>query len=188
VNDEDALIESALSGKSESFEILVARYQDRLYTAMISVVGSADEAEDVVQEAFIQAYLKLNTFQRNSRFFTWLYRIAFNYALARRRRHRGHLSLEESREVSGSEPKSKTESPDSQMSRNEDVKLVHLALAQLSEDHKSILVLREMEDMAYEEIAEVLEISIGTVRSRLNRARFALKQQLEKFPQWTPES
>ena len=188
MNDEDALIQSALDGDSSSFEVLVRRYQDRLYTAMISVVGSTDEAEDVVQEAFIQAYLKLDTFQQNSRFFTWVYRIAFNYALARRRRHRGHLSLEEGREVSGSEPTSRVETPDAHMTRGEDISLVHKALALVSEDHRSILVLREMEDMAYEEIAEVLSISIGTVRSRLNRARFALKQQLEKFPQWNPES
>jgi RNA polymerase sigma-70 factor (ECF subfamily) len=187
VNDEEELIQSALAGNSSSFEVLVTRYQDRLYTAMISVVGSTDEAEDVVQEAFIQAYLKLDTFQQNSRFFTWLYRIAFNFALARRRRHRGHLSLEESREISGAEPKSKVDAPDSRMARSEDVGLVHQALAILSEDHRSILVLREMEDLAYEEIAEVLQISIGTVRSRLNRARLALKQQLEKFPQWNPE-
>ena len=188
MNDEDELIQSALDGKTSSFEVLVTRYQDRLYTAMISVVGSTDEAEDVVQEAFIQAYLKLDTFQQNSRFFTWLYRIAFNFALARRRRHRGHLSLDESRENSGSEPKSKVEAPDSRMSRSEDIDAVHQALAILSEDHRSILVLREMEDLAYEEIAEVLHISIGTVRSRLNRARLALKQQLEKFPQWNPEN
>jgi RNA polymerase sigma-70 factor (ECF subfamily) len=187
VNDEETLIQSALAGNSSSFEVLVHRYQDRLYTAMISVVGTADEAEDVVQEAFIQAYLKLDTFQQNSRFFTWLYRIAFNFALARRRRHRGHLSLDEGREASGSEPTSRIESPDNRMTRSEDVGLVHQALAKVSEDHRSILVLREMEDMAYEEIADVLGISIGTVRSRLNRARLALKQQLEKFPQWSPD-
>ncbi len=187
MNDEEELIRSALAGKSSCFEVLVTRYQDRLYTAMISVVGSTDEAEDVVQEAFIQAYLKLDTFHQNSRFFTWLYRIAFNFALARRRRHRGHLSLEESREISGAEPKSKGDAPDSRMARSEEVDLVHRALAILSEDHRSILVLREMEDLAYEEIAEVLQISIGTVRSRLNRARLALKQQLEKFPQWNPD-
>lgn len=188
MNDEEELIQSALAGNSSAFEVLVTRYQDRLYTAMISVVGSTDEAEDVVQEAFIQAYLKLDTFQQNSRFFTWVYRIAFNFALARRRRHRGHLSLDEGRELSGSEPTSRIESPDERMTRTEDVTLVHQALALLTEDHRSILVLREMEDMAYEEIAEVLSISIGTVRSRLNRARFALKQQLEKFPQWNPDT
>lgn len=187
VSDEENLIQSALAGNSSAFEVLVNRYQDRLYTAMISVVGSTDEAEDVVQEAFIQAYLKLDTFQQNSRFFTWLYRIAFNFALARRRRHRGHLSLEETRENLGHEPESHVEAPEIRMSRNEDVASVHRALALLSEDHKAILVLREMEDMAYEEIAEVLDISIGTVRSRLNRARLALNTQLEKFPEWDPE-
>ncbi len=186
MNDEDELIQRALDGQSSAFETLVLRYQDRLYTAMISVVGNADEAEDVVQESFIQAYLKLDTFQRNSRFFTWLYRIAFNFALARRRRRKNHQSLEETRENSGAEPEFYGDGPDLRMTRNEDIQLVHRALALLSEDHRSILVLREMEDLAYEDIADVLKISIGTVRSRLNRARSALKQQLEKFPEWNP--
>ncbi|MFN6164799.1 MAG: RNA polymerase sigma factor [Planctomycetota bacterium] len=188
MNDEEELIQLALDGQSAAFETLVRRYQDRLYTAMISIVGNTDEAEDVVQEAFIQAYLKLDTFQQNSRFFTWIYRIAFKFALARRRRKRGVLSLDESRENTGSEPVSNGESPDDRLSRNEDVQLVHQALALVSEDHRSILVLREMEDLAYEEIADVLGISIGTVRSRLNRARAALKQQLERFPEWNPNS
>ncbi|MFN9604649.1 MAG: sigma-70 family RNA polymerase sigma factor, partial [Planctomycetota bacterium] len=102
--------------------------------------------------------------------------------------NRGVLSLDESRENTGSEPVSNGESPDDRLSRNEDVQLVHQALALVSEDHRSILVLREMEDLAYEEIADVLGISIGTVRSRLNRARAALKQQLERFPEWNPNS
>jgi RNA polymerase sigma-70 factor (ECF subfamily) len=186
VNDEEELIQSALAGNNGSFEVLVVRYQDRLYTAMISVVGNADEAEDVVQEAFIQAYLKLDTFQQNSRFFTWLYRIAFNFALAKRRKKRGNVSLDESRETAGLEPEFHGDAPEIRMSRSEDIALIHRALALLTEDHRSILVLREMEDMAYEEIAEVLSISIGTVRSRLNRARLALKTQLEKFPEWNP--
>ncbi len=186
MNDEEELIERALAGQSSAFETLVIRYQDRLYTAMISIVGSADEAEDVVQEAFIQAYLKLDTFQRNSRFFTWLYRIAFNYALARRRRRKNHQSLEQARENTGVDPAFEGDTPDTRMTRTEDIQLVHRALAVLSEDHRSILVLREMEDLSYEDIAEALNISIGTVRSRLNRARAALKQQLEKFPEWNP--
>jgi RNA polymerase sigma-70 factor (ECF subfamily) len=187
VNDEEELIQLALEGQSTAFETLVIRYQDRLYTAMISIVGNADEAEDVVQESFIQAYLKLDTFQQNSRFFTWVYRIAFNYALARRRRKKGVVSLDESRENSGNEPISRGDSPDDRLTRHEDAQLVHQALALLSEDHRSILVLRELEDLSYEDIAEVLSISIGTVRSRLNRARSALKLQLEKFPDWNPQ-
>ncbi len=188
MNDEEDLIESSLAGNCKAFEVLVQRYQDRLYTAMISVVGNAEEAEDVVQEAFIQAYLKLETFQQNSRFFTWLYRIAFNFALAKRRRNRGYLSLDAGREALGQDPECDGELPDERITRFEDATLVHKALALLTEDHRAILVLREMEDMSYEEIAEVLGISIGTVRSRLNRARFSLKAQLEQFPEWNPNS
>ena len=187
MDDEIDLIEASLSGDTKSFEVLVNRYQDRLFTAMISVVGSTEEAEDVVQEAFIQAYLKLDTFRQSSRFFTWIYRIAFNFALARRRKNRKLTSLDAARESHGGDPSSSAEPPDERMSRFEDANLVHRALALLTEDHRAILVLREMEDMPYEDIAEVLDISLGTVRSRLNRARFALKTQLEQFSQWNPK-
>ena len=111
MNDEEELIRNALNGNSQSFGVLVQRYQDRLYTAMINVVGSTDEAEDVVQEAFIQAYIKLDTFQMNSKFFTWIYRIAFNFALSRRRKNRGQLSLDQSRETTGNEPTDHREGP-----------------------------------------------------------------------------
>ena len=85
---EEELIRDALQGHSQAYGELVIRYQDRLYSAMLHIVGSADEAEDVVQDSFVQAYIKLDTFQGNSRFFTWLYRIAFNNALSRRRRRK----------------------------------------------------------------------------------------------------
>ena len=184
VNDEQDLIRLSLAGNSSAFGQLVSRYQDRLYTAMISVVGSAEEAEDVVQESFIQAYIKLDTFQMQSRFFTWLYRIAFNNALSRRRRNRGQVSLDHTRETTGNEPIDDGDAPDSDMVRNENVRLVQETMQQLSDDHRVILVLREMQEMAYEEIAEVLQISIGTVRSRLNRARSQLRALLEQTPDW----
>ena len=146
---------------------------------MIQIVGSHDEAEDVVQDSFVQAYVKLGTFQGNSKFFTWLYRIAFNNALSRRRRKRNDLSIEQSREVTGSDPEDRLEPPDEPLLREERVSVVHLALGQLSDEHRHILVLREMEEMSYEEIAELLSINIGTVRSRLSRARNQLKIHLE---------
>ena len=181
------LLQRTAKGDRAAFAGLYDRFSRPLFSTALRILGDSREAEDVVQESFIQAYLKLDTFQRNSRFFTWLYRIAFNFALARRRRRKNHQSLDESRENSGAEPEFDGDGPDLRMSRNEDIQLVHRALALLSEDHRSILVLREMEDLAYEDIAEVLKISIGTVRSRLNRARAALKQQLEKFPEWNPD-
>lgn len=181
VKDESQLIERALGGDSAAFGVLVHRYQDRLYSAIVHVVGCRVEAEDVVQDAFVQAYVKLETFQQNSKFFTWLYRIAFNAALSRRRRKKTTLSVEQSREETGSEPMSDDEAPDDRLQREESVNEVQRALAELTEDHRAILILREMQDMAYEDIAEVLSISIGTVRSRLSRARNALRDQLVKM-------
>ena len=184
VNDETQLIHSALQGESSSFGILVSRYQARLFSCVLGVIGDSDEAEDVVQESFIQAYIKLDTFQHNSQFFTWLYRIAFNNALSRRRRHRTSLSLDAARENSGSEPSSESEAPDLNLVRTENIQQLRDAMLALSDDHRIILTLREMQELSYEDIAVALDLSIGTVRSRLSRARNALKTQLELSPDW----
>ena len=89
MSEETQLIDLAVQGDRNAFTALVEMNQERLFASMIQVTGSPDEAEEVVQEAFIRAFLKLDTFQRNSQFFTWLYRIAFNSALTRKRRNRG---------------------------------------------------------------------------------------------------
>lgn len=178
---EENLIREALDGESEAFCELVERFQSRLFNSMLQVVGSPDEAEDVVQETFVQAYLKLDTFQGNSKFFTWLYRIAFNNALSRQRKKRPEYSIEQSREITGSDPEDRLEAPDEPMLRQERVSLVHHGLEMLSEEHRHILILREMDEMSYEDIAELLSINIGTVRSRLSRARNQLKAHLEEL-------
>ncbi len=187
VDDETQLIRAALEGDSSSFGTLVTRYQDRLLTCVLGVIGDAEEAEDVVQESFVQAYIKLASFQHQSQFFTWLYRIAFNNALSRRRRRKSAMSLELARESSGVDPAAADHSPDHQLVQDENIHQVRIALANLSEDHRIILTLREMQELAYEEIADTLGISIGTVRSRLSRARLALKEELERQPDWGPE-
>ncbi len=176
---EEDLIREALDGRSSSYGELVERFQLRLYNSMLQMVGAHDEAEDVVQESFVQAYLKLDTFQGNSQFFTWLYRIAFNVALSRGRRKRQPLSLEQGRELSGVDPEDRHEAPDQPLLRAEQIAMVHTALDLLSDEHRAILVLREMQGTSYEDIAEILDINIGTVRSRLSRARAQLKQHLE---------
>ncbi len=176
---ESQLIDRALQGDRAAFTELVITSQDRLYASMLQVTGSPDEAEEVVQEAFIRAFVKLETFQRNSQFFTWLYRIAFNSALTRRRRRRAKVSLDQFRESNGLEVPDDNEAVDEPILRSERVQLVQQAMLKLTEEHRSILVLREMEEHPYETIAEILEISIGTVRSRLNRARKQLKLAVE---------
>lgn len=179
MSEETQLIDLAVHGDRNAFTALVEMNQERLFASMIQVTGSPDEAEEVVQEAFIRAFLKLDTFQRNSQFFTWLYRIAFNSALTRKRRNRARVSLDHWRENNGLEVTDTADAVDEPMLRQERVNLVRAAIQILSEDHRTILVLREMQERSYEDIAEILEISIGTVRSRLSRARNQLKVTLE---------
>lgn len=178
-SDESHLVDRALQGDRGAFTRLVELNQDRLFASMIHVTGSPEEAEEVVQEAFIRAFVKLDTFQRNSQFFTWLYRIAFNSALTRRRKKRARISLEYTRETTGMEVVDGGQPVDEGLLSRERVELVRRAMRELSDEHRAILVLREMEEHSYETIAEVLEISIGTVRSRLSRARRQLKLTLE---------
>jgi RNA polymerase sigma-70 factor, ECF subfamily len=181
VKTEQELIRETLEGNHDSYGELVNRYSDRLYSAMLHVTGSHNEAEEVVQESFVQAFIKLETFQGNSQFFTWLYRIAFNNTLSRHRRRRSDISLEFSRESGGMDPEDRSEAPDASILRAERVALIHRALQSLTEEHRVILVLREMQELSYEEIAEVLGINLGTVRSRLSRARVQLKSILEQM-------
>ena len=178
--DESQLIGASLQGNSSAFGQLVQIHQNRLFNAMAHFCGNAAEAEDIVQEAFIQAYLKLAKFQQNSQFYTWLYRIAFNTAISRKRRKRVESSVDKNREQSGLEPVDEGDAPGDQMIRDEQAAQVHQALATLSEEHRAILVLREMDGCDYEQIAEILDINVGTVRSRLHRARMQLKVRLQE--------
>jgi len=181
VDEDQLLINRALAGERAAFGDLALRYQDRLFSSMLGVTGSAEEAEDVVQDALVRAFLKLDTFQQNSQFFTWLYRIAFNVALSRHRKKRSRISIDQNRETTGLEPVDDSELPDEPMLRRERVDMVRRALAQLTEQHRAILILREMDECSYEDIAEILNISIGTVRSRISRARGQLKLALESM-------
>ena len=184
--DDAPLIERSLRGDSAAFGCLVRKYQDRLFNTVVHVAGSREEAEDVAQEAFVQAYVKLSSFHRESAFYTWLYRIAFNVAVSRRRRKKNEVSLDAGREESGREPADDLEVPGEHLLREERAHLVHAALDSLSEEHRTILVLREMEGFEYEQISEILDLPTGTVRSRLHRARLQLREQLKVVLEDTP--
>jgi RNA polymerase sigma-70 factor (ECF subfamily) len=178
VSDDARLIEEALAGDSSSFGQLVGMYQDRLFNTMVHSIGSREEAEDVVQDAFVQAYLKLATFKGNSGFYTWLYRIAFNVRISRRRRKRPEVSIDAAREATGQDPAGFVDPPSENLERAERVAQVQAALAQLSEEYRTVLVLREMEGCCYETISQLLDLPVGTVRSRLHRARSQLREVL----------
>ena len=179
VKSESELIEAAQQGDSVAFGKLVGMYQDRLYHAMSHICGSPDEAEDVVQETLVQAFFRLNTFQRRSSLYTWLYRIAMNRALNRKRQERGSESVERRAEDLGSEPLDPRDSPGENLMRQERATQVHAALARLSEEYRTVIVLREMEGFSYDTIAEIVGISVGTVRSRLHRARSLMREALK---------
>jgi RNA polymerase sigma-70 factor (ECF subfamily) len=180
VIDDAQLIDETLRGRSAAFGQLVEKYQDRLYNTIVHVVGSAEDALDVVQDAFVQAFLKLETFQRSSAFYTWLYRIAFNAAASQRRRKRPTLSVEQTRETSGQEPVDGQSGPSEHLEQLERSRQVQQAIAGLSKEHRAVVVLREIDGCCYETIAEILDLPVGTVRSRLHRARLQLRDQLRE--------
>lgn len=178
------LVEATLAGSRDAFGALVERYQDRLYNTLVRVLGSRDDASEVLQDAFVQAYTKLESFRGSSQFYTWMYRVALNLACSHRRRttrRRGEQSVDQIRERCGVEPVDTSLQPEQTALRSEQAELVQAALLEISDEHRQILVLREMEDYSYETIAEILELPVGTVRSRLFRARLQLKEQLESM-------
>jgi RNA polymerase sigma-70 factor, ECF subfamily len=179
VNDDLALIDETLKGNSSAFGRLVTCYQDRLYNTLVHVMGSADEARDVCQDAFVQAFVKLHTFHGTSAFYTWLYRIALNMAISKRRKKRPTLSVEQHREATGDDPLARDGAPAERMERQERVDQVRAALAMLDDDFRTVLVLREIDGHPYDAIAEMLDLPLGTVRSRLHRARMELREQLK---------
>jgi len=157
----------------------VRRHQNRLFNTLVHVLDTREDAEDVVQESFVQAYLKLASFQGNSAFYTWLYRISFNIAISHRRRKRKTYSIDQVRENVGQEPVDESEGPTQRIEQQESIRQVHLALERLSDEHRDVLVLRELDGMDYDRISEVLKLPVGTVRSRLHRARSHLRDCLE---------
>lgn len=180
MNDDAQLIAETLSGKSAAFGQLVQKYQDRLYNTLVYVVGNAEDALDLVQEAMVQAFLKLESFHQTSAFYTWLYRIAFNLAASQYRRRRPTASIEQAHAASGEEPIDLQAGPVEQLEQAERCRQVQRAIAALEDEYRTVLVLREIDGCSYETIAEILDLPVGTVRSRLHRARLRLREQLKE--------
>lgn len=190
-----ALVERAKAGEAGAFRALVERNQDRLFAVAVGMLHDRDEAKDVVQDAFIKAHAKLDTFQAQAAFSTWIYRIAVNLCIDRKRAkaRRRSVDLEHAPELStetdaiyagvdiapsmsGSNPLANTQNAELGGKIGE-------ALNALGEQHRSVIVLREIEGMSYEEIAQTLEIPKGTVMSRLFHARKKMQAALTPYVQ-----
>ncbi len=180
MSDDAQLIEQTLAGRSAAFGELVRKYQDRLFNTVVHVAGNAEDARDIVQDAFVQAFLKLESFQQHAAFYTWLYRIAFNVAISHRRTRRPHMSIEQARDQIGAEPVDPGDGAEAALLRKERCRQVRDAIARIKEEYRAVLVLREMDGCCYETIAEILDLPIGTVRSRLHRGRLQLMEELKE--------
>ena len=182
-NSDDDLIRAAQKGKQEAFAELVEKYKTRAFGVVVGIVGSRDEALDVVQESFVKAYYKLNDFRFGSNFYTWFYSLLVNHAIDRWRKisRRGEISLDETyltESVSSPDFTEYPATPEEILMNRELGDMLKKEIAALSEHHRAVILLREVEGMAYEEMAKVLGCSIGTVMSRLHYARERLKNAL----------
>ena len=180
------LVAAFAQGRVEAFGTLVERYQDRVYNTVYRMVGSAEDAQDIVQDAFLKAYENLGQFRGASSFYTWLFRIAVNLALTfRRRSKRLRLvrPLDEGSEVSLSQSQAGrlVESPEAAMETAESRERVMKALENLDGEHRAAVVLRDIEGLDYETISGILDVPAGTVKSRIHRARMMLREDLREL-------
>ena len=176
--DEQELVEALKRGEAKAFERLVHAFQHRVFGISLRMLGDQSEAEEVAQEVFLRVYRSIREFRGESRLSTWLYSITSRLCLNRlqsiKRQPRGAESA--LTRIANGNP-----GPAARAEATELEAAVHQAIASLDEDRRIIVVLRDLHGLSYEEIAEALAIELGTVRSRLHRARMELKQHLERF-------
>jgi RNA polymerase sigma-70 factor (ECF subfamily) len=178
------LVERAQRGDKHAFDLLVLKYQRKLARLVSRFVRDQAEIEDVSQEAFIKAYRALPSFRGDSAFYTWLYRIGINTAknylvsLGRRPPTTTEFDSEEAENFEGGELLRTTHTPESELHSKQVAQTVNAAMSELPEDLRTAITLREIEGLSYEEIAGIMNCPIGTVRSRIFRAREAIAEKL----------
>lgn len=176
-----ALVARARRGDAEALDTLVLRYQDRVFNMCYRMLANRDDALDVAQEVFLTVFRSIGRFEERARFSTWLYRITVNRCRDELRRrasvkHTRPQSLHASEDPV--DPRGPEPAPDEQASAKELESLVERCIEELPGDVREVLVLRDTQDLPYDDIASILDIPVGTVRSRLNRARTLLKERL----------
>jgi RNA polymerase sigma-70 factor, ECF subfamily len=184
-DDEPLLVASARSGNMSAFEELVARYEDKIFRLTSNIMRNREDAEDAMQDAFLKAYAHLQDFHGESRFYTWLVRIAANEALMRLRKRRpNHFSLDQPIEGdSDLMPRELEEwrpNPEQLYAKSEIDNIVSEFVDQLEDEYRIVLVLRDVEELSTQETADALGISVSAVKSRLLRARLKLREKLSR--------
>ncbi len=186
MQSEEQLLQKSLSGDTRAFEELVDQYQGKVYALAFRYMGSEEDASDMAQEALLKAYKSLRLFKGNSSFGTWLYRITTNVCLdelRKRKRRISPLSLDEPLAMQDGEEVDKEiadQSPGADIlyEQKEFSDYIQTLLDELRPEHKTAIVLRDVMELSYEEIAQTLDCSLGTVKSRISRARDMLRKKL----------
>lgn len=177
--DDARLVIASKNGDQDAFSLLVQRYQRRVFNLVFRMLQNYEEASEITQEAFLAAWQGLPSFRGEARFSTWLYRIAYNCALKqlglRKRDQELHLALQADLENDDDDQKTNN------LERLDNQALVQEQLSQLPPKYRIVLILRHLQDMTYEEMAEVLTMPIGTIKTHLFRARNLLKERLQAF-------
>lgn len=178
------LLDMAKKGNAAAFEELIEIHQKKVYNIALRMMGNPDDASELAQEAFIKAYRSIRNFREESTFSTWIYRIATNVCLdeLRKRKNRNVVYLDEDFKLEDGDMKRQVEdsapTPDAIYERAEISRVVNEAIQSLSEEHRLVLILRDIQGYSYEEISEMLKCPEGTIKSRINRGRQALKDLL----------
>ncbi len=183
-DDDRQLVARVQKGDKRAFDLLVLKYQSRILALVVRFVQDSHEAQDVTQEAFIKAYRALGNFRGDSAFYTWLYRIAINtaknYLVSRNRRPPASgIDAQDAEFFEGDHALKNIDSPERLLLRDEIDKTVQDSIGKLPEDLRVALTLREYEGLSYEDIAAVMQCPVGTVRSRIFRAREAVDKALQ---------
>jgi RNA polymerase sigma-70 factor (ECF subfamily) len=175
--DDKDLVRRLREGDGDALRILVERYQERIFALIYGIVRDSHEVEDVAQEVFLKVFTRIQAFDERSQLYTWIYRVAVNAAKdhVKKRVRRPAVALDGADRLPDA-----GEEPHAGAARIETARLVRAAIDTLPVRYREVLTLREIEGLSYDEIATVLGISIGTVESRLHRARARLKRKLEK--------
>lgn len=182
-NVDDALVLRVQQGDKRAFDLLVIKYQHKIVQLVNRYVKDPSEAQDVAQESFIKAYRALPGFRGESAFYTWLYRIAINTAknfLIAKSRRAGDFEVDvhEAEQIENAPQLQGFDTPEQLLLNDEILNIVHATIDELPEEMRVAIMLRELEGMSYEEIAEIMNCPIGTVRSRIFRAREAIDNKL----------
>ena len=182
------LVDACQNGDSEAFTALVTRYQNRIFNTILRLIGDYETALDLTQETFLRAYQNLSGFQKKSAFFTWLFRIAINIATSKRRQYARrprnfHFSQYDGDAGNNNyiEPPDEQPLPPDVLLQQEMQSLLQQEICALPDEFRQVLILRDIEGLSYEEIHLIVDCPIGTVRSRLHRARAMLKDRLSPF-------